>query len=102
MSSPVVTADKTIHTYTNYSDVQGTMDYYWVMGDNYHNGVINVDNYPIRIRLLCYGLSQQAKFGDLPTDQERPSAWNIKGGWKYDAYKKQYGRPRTDARNDFI
>jgi len=33
------------------------MDYYWDMGDNFHNGVINIDKYPVRIRLLCYGLS---------------------------------------------
>ena len=72
------------------------------MGDNFHNGGINIDKYPVRIRLLTYGLSQQAKFGNLPKDQDRPSSWNLKACWKYDAWGRQSGRPRTDARKDFI
>ena len=91
-----------IHKYTGYANVQGTMDFYWTMGDNYHNGVINIDKYPVRIRLITYGLSQQAKFGDLPKDQARPGSWNLKACWKYDAWAKQSARPRTDARKDFI
>ena len=59
-SHPVVEApgsSSSIFKYKDYGNVQKTMDYYWDMGDNFHNGVINIDNYPIRIRLLCYGLS---------------------------------------------
>ena len=78
------------------------MDYYWVLGDFYHDGTINMDKYPVRIRLIVYGISQQAKFGDLPEDLARPSSFNLKAAWKYDAWLKQKGRPRTDARKDFI
>ena len=91
-----------IFQYKDYGNVQKTFDYYWDMGDNYHNGVIDIDKYPVRIRLLCYGLSQEAKFGDIPADKERPATWNIKAQKKFDAWTKQSGRPRTDARKDFI
>merc|ERR1712100_963936 len=91
-----------IFKYNGYADVQRTMDYYWVMGDNYHDGTINVDKYPVRVRLIIYGISQQAKFGDIPDDLPRPAAWNLKASWKYDAWQKQKHRPRTDARKDFI
>ena len=98
-AAPVPTG---IHKYTGYANIHGTMDYYWTMGDNYHNGVITIDKYPVRIRLLTYGLSQQAKFGTLPRGQTWPGSWNLKACWKYDAWLKQSGRPRTDARKDFI
>ena len=56
------------------------------MGDNYYNGVINIDSFPVRIRLLCYGLSQQTKFGDMPKDTKRPSGMNVSAAWKYNAW----------------
>ena len=98
--APVVGSGKSIHTYHNYADNKGTIDYYWVIGDNFHNGTINVDDYSVRIRLLCYGLSQQAKFGD--NNSPKPSFYDIKASWKWDAWNKQMGRRQEDSRRDFI
>ena len=93
-------AGKSIHKYKDYANVQGTIDYYWDIGGNYHNGTINIDSYPVRIRLLCYGLSQQAKFGD--NNEDSPSMFNLKATWKHDAWMKQKGRKREASRKEFI
>ena len=63
MTEPKITITKpssttsSIHKYHNYPNKEATIDYYWVIGKNFKNGVIDVDTYPIKIRLLCYGLS---------------------------------------------
>ena len=100
LHAPVVQAAKSIHTFNGYDDEQKTIDYYWVIGKNFHNGNIKIDDYPVRIRLLCYGLSQQAKFGD--NNEEKPSVWNLKANWKWDAWNKQKGRKRQASRKEFI
>ena len=90
-----------INVYDKYADVAGTEKYYWDIRPFFWDGVtINMDNKGTRIRLLMYGLSCQAKWGD--NDEECPSRWNLKAYYKWDAWTKQAGRPRTDARKDFI
>ena len=93
-------SDSEIFKYKGYSDKKGTIDYYWVIGDNYHDGTINLDEFSIGTRLACYGLSQQAKFSD--NNDECPSMFNIKGYKKWNAWDRQRGRPQEDARKDFI
>ena len=100
LKAPLVGAGKSINSYNGYDDVQKTIDYYWVIGDNFHNGNITIDNYPVRIRLICYGLSQQTKFGD--NNEPSPSMWNLKANWKHDAWMKQKGRDREASRKEFI
>ena len=95
-------AAQNIHVYTNYSDVAATEKFFWDIRPFFWDTprTLNMDNKGTRIRLLMYGLSCQAKWGD--NDEEEPSRWNLKAAWKWDAWTKQAGRPRTDARKDFV
>ena len=90
-----------IHVYKNYRDVKKTEEHYWKLRPYFWDGkTINMDNKGKRIRLLMYGLSCQSKWGD--NNEEAPSAANVKARFKWNAWNKQKGRPRTDARKDFI
>ena len=91
-----------VFKFQDYDDLSKTMEHYWDMGDNFFNGGVNIDSFPVKIRLLAYGLSQQTKFGDLPADQKRPSNLYIASAWKWDSWKKHQGRSRFDTRKDFI
>ena len=102
MDTAIEGDSKSIFKYNDYADVDKTWNYYWDMADNYHNGNININNYPIKTRLITYGITQQAKFGDVPSDMKRPPIWQLPKQVKYDHWAEQKGRPRTDARKDFI
>ena len=70
------------------------------IGDNFKNGTINLYTKPIRIPLILYGLSQQAKYGDntLPP----PARWNLHASWKHEAWMKQMGRSKLATQREMI
>ena len=92
---------KSIHVYKDWKNVKKTEEHYWKIRPYFWDGkTINMDNKGKKVRLLMYGLSCQSKWGD--NNEEAPSAANIKAKYKWNAWNKQKGRPRTDTRKDFI
>lgn len=89
-----------VHRYKNWSDRQQTIDYYWHIGENFKNGVIDTDNLSKSQRLALYAISQQSKFGDNYDDT--PSAFWIKERFKHNAWLKMKGVPSDEARKQFI
>ena len=77
-----------------------TRKYFFKIGDNYKNGTINLYLKPIRIPLILYGLSQQAKFGD--NNMDAPSRWNLHASWKHEAWNKQKGRSQLICQKEMI
>ena len=92
----------TMRVWDNYEDVQATEDWYWKTRGFFWDGTVNMDNMPKEIQLHAWGLSNQAKFGDNPEEKQPNIITNIKGHYKWKFYEKQKGRPRTDARKDFL
>ncbi|EGW30082.1 uncharacterized protein SPAPADRAFT_57544 [Spathaspora passalidarum NRRL Y-27907] len=50
--------------------------------------------------LKLYGLYKQATVGDVNTD--RPSAFDFKGKYKWDAWKALEGKSQEDAEAEYI
>jgi diazepam-binding inhibitor (GABA receptor modulating acyl-CoA-binding protein) len=73
------------------------------LNEAFEDAIFRVDNLgkqPNNVMLALYGLFKQARFGDVTGD--RPSALDLRGRAKYDAWAAHKGKSHEDAITAYI